>query len=62
MAIDPARISRRMVEAEESGRPALGVGEAGAALRALAVVAEEEPQGVPQRVSSGDVVALVQAS
>ncbi|MET8534483.1 hypothetical protein ABZV67_21775 [Streptomyces sp. NPDC005065] len=57
MVIDPARIRRRMVEAEESGR-GLGVQEARAVLRVLAVVMDEESQ----EKLSGGVVALVQAS
>ncbi|MGW3658379.1 hypothetical protein ACWD6R_23015 [Streptomyces sp. NPDC005151] len=58
MAIDPARIRRRMLEAEESGRRGLGVQEARAAWRVLTVVMDEEPQ---EQLRS-DVVALVQAS
>ncbi|WP_327349720.1 hypothetical protein OG772_20785 [Streptomyces sp. NBC_01321] len=58
MAIDPARIHRRMVEAEESGRRDLGVREARGVLRVLAVVMDEESQ----EELHGDVVALVQAS
>ncbi|WP_158073049.1 hypothetical protein [Streptomyces kebangsaanensis] len=61
MAIDPARIRRRMEEAERSGRPAPGVWEAQVALRALAVVIEEAPEQVPQEVSRA-AVALVRAS
>lgn len=44
MAIDPARIRRRMVEAEESGRRALGVQEARAVVCVLAVVVDGGPQ------------------
>lgn len=58
VAIDPARIQERMMEAELSGRPALGAREAVAALCALAVV---DPQDVIQE-SSCEVEALVQAS
>lgn len=38
MAVDPARIRRRMQEAEGSNRRSLGAREARVALRALAVV------------------------
>ncbi|MGW2938008.1 hypothetical protein ACWDA7_40785 [Streptomyces sp. NPDC001156] len=58
MAIDPARIQRRILEAELSGRPVLGAREAVTALCALAVV---DPQDVIQG-SSCEVQALVQAS
>ncbi|MFF3514670.1 hypothetical protein [Streptomyces sp. NPDC002573] len=61
MAIDPARIQRRMEEAELSGRPAIGVHEAEEALRALAVVVREDPQDVIQEPSSGSQT-LMQAS
>ncbi|MFJ3248509.1 hypothetical protein [Streptomyces sp. NPDC086782] len=61
MAIDPARIRRRMEEAELSGRPAPGAWEAGVALRALAVVVEEAPEQMPQEVSRAEV-ALVRVS
>ncbi|MGW0952800.1 hypothetical protein [Streptomyces sp. NPDC002545] len=61
MAIDPARIRRRMEEAERSGRPAPGVWEAQVALRALAVVVEEAPEQMPREVSHAEVT-LVQAS
>lgn len=47
-----------MLEAEQSGRRALGVQEAGAALRVLAVVMDEEPRDGLH----SEVVALVQAS
>ncbi|MFD7769819.1 hypothetical protein [Streptomyces sp. NPDC059787] len=58
MAIDPARIRRRAIEAEQSSRRSLSVDEAAEALRALAVVVDAEPQEKP----SGDSVALQQAS
>ncbi|MFF4504794.1 hypothetical protein [Streptomyces sp. NPDC001401] len=58
MAIDPARIRRRAMEAEQSGRRSLSVGEAAAALRALAVVVDGEPHDEPR----SDAVALEQAS
>ncbi|WP_164836210.1 hypothetical protein [Actinacidiphila soli] len=58
MGIDPARIHRRMLEAEQSGRRTLGAQEASAVLRILAVVIEQEPQDDPH----SDVVALVQTS
>ncbi|WP_324787072.1 hypothetical protein [Streptomyces sp. H51] len=48
MAIDPARIRKRAIEAEQSGRRLLSVDEAEQALRALAVVVEQEqPSGDP---------------
>jgi hypothetical protein len=59
VAIDPARIRRRTLEAEQSGRPPLDVRQAGAALRALAVVVEGEPQEEARR---REVVTLVQVS
>ncbi|MGW1157736.1 hypothetical protein ACWD48_05820 [Streptomyces sp. NPDC002519] len=59
MAIDPARIRRRALEAEQSGRPPLDAWQAGAALRTLAVVVEAEPQ---EEVRRQQVVALIQAS
>jgi hypothetical protein len=46
-----------MLEAEQSGRRTLGVQEAGAVLRVLAVVIDEESQ----EDLHSDVVALVQA-
>lgn len=48
-----------MKEAEESGRPVLGVLAARSALCALAVVVDEEPQ---EEESGGAVVVLVRAS
>nr|WTB35113.1 hypothetical protein OG781_41720 [Streptomyces sp. NBC_00830] len=57
MAIDPARIRRRMVEAEESGRRGLGMQEARAALRVLAVVMD----GESQEELCSKAVALIQA-
>ncbi|MFK0106395.1 hypothetical protein [Streptomyces sp. NPDC091217] len=57
MAIDPARIRKRMIEAEQSGRRSLSADEAAEALRALAVVTDGEIQEQP----SGDPVALQQA-
>ena len=59
MAVDPERIRQRMKEAEESGRPVLGVLAARSALCALAVVVDEEPQ---EEESGGAVVVLVRAS
>ncbi|MDX2849347.1 hypothetical protein PV342_12930 [Streptomyces sp. PA03-3a] len=59
MAIDPARIQARMLEAERSGRSTLGAQEARAALRVLAVVMDEEPQNDQQH---SDAAALVRAS
>ncbi|MFI5799025.1 hypothetical protein [Streptomyces sp. NPDC051677] len=56
MAIDPARIRRRAMEAEQSGRRTLNAGEAAVALRALAVVVDGGPRDDP----CGDVVALEQ--
>ncbi|MGI5139374.1 MULTISPECIES: hypothetical protein [unclassified Streptomyces] len=61
MAIDPARIQQRMVEAELSDRPVLGVREAATALCALAVVFEEGSQdGIQEPLC--DSAELVQAS
>ncbi|MGW1621883.1 hypothetical protein [Streptomyces sp. NPDC002172] len=56
MAIDPARIRQRMIEAEQSGRRPLTVDEAVEVLRALAVAMDGEIQEGP----SGDPVALQQ--
>ncbi|MGW1799174.1 hypothetical protein ACWCQN_25190 [Streptomyces sp. NPDC001984] len=61
MAIDPTRIQKYMVEAELSGRPALGAREAATALCALAVVSVEDLQDVIQEPSC-EFEALVQAS
>ncbi|WP_330462135.1 MULTISPECIES: hypothetical protein [unclassified Streptomyces] len=61
MSIDPARIRKRMKEAELSGRPELGAREATAALYVLAVVIKEDPQDVIQEQPC-EVEALVQAS
>ncbi|MFE2581394.1 hypothetical protein [Streptomyces sp. NPDC059378] len=58
MAIDPARMQRRAIEAEQSGRRPLGVGEAAEVLRTLAVVID----GGPPEQPSGDPAALQQAS
>jgi hypothetical protein len=58
VAIDPDRIRKRMMEAEQSGRRPLNVDEAVTASRALAVVVDGEQQGGP----SGDGVELVRAS
>ncbi|MCX4858383.1 hypothetical protein OG426_30155 [Streptomyces canus] len=58
MAVDPARIRRRMQEAEGSDRRSLGVREGRVALRALAVVLGEGSQEKP----CDAVEALMRAS
>ena len=58
MAVDPERIRQRMKEAEESGRPCLGVQDARTALCALAVVVE----GGPRSEQFCDAVILERAS
>ncbi|MET9410234.1 hypothetical protein ABZX90_31420 [Streptomyces sp. NPDC002935] len=58
MAVDPARIRRRMQEAEGSNRRSLGVREARVALRALAVVLDGEPDEKPDHAGT----AMEQAS
>ncbi|MFD3452759.1 hypothetical protein ACFWVC_11290 [Streptomyces sp. NPDC058691] len=55
MGIDPARIRRRMLEAEQSGRRTLDAQEACAAQRLLAVVIDE-----PRDDLHSDVAALEQ--
>lgn len=61
VAIDPARVQQRMVEAELSGRPALGAREAATALCVLAVAFHEDPQDVIQEPSC-ESEALIRAS
>lgn len=58
MAVDPARIRRRMQEAEGSNRRSLGAREARVALRALAVVLDGGPHEKPGHAGA----ALEQAS
>ncbi|MFH8772069.1 hypothetical protein [Streptomyces sp. NPDC017958] len=58
MAIDPDRIRKRAMEAEQSGRRPLNVDEAVTAMRALAVVVDGESRDD----QVGEVVALERAS